>query len=61
VEEILFRLRDLHGPGFRVAEVPDHFRERVHGVTKRRLGPFVVSYVVTLVRLRWQVGRRRTR
>jgi len=57
VEEILFRLRALHGPGFRVTEVPDHFRERRHGVTKRRLGPFVVSYILTLARLRWQVGR----
>ncbi len=57
VEEIMFRLKQARGPGFRVVEVPDHFRERVHGVTKRRLGPFVMSYVVTLLRLRWQFRR----
>ncbi len=54
VEEIMFRLKDIHGRSFRVIEVPDHFHERKHGVTKRRLGPFVVSYILTLVRLRWQ-------
>jgi dolichol-phosphate mannosyltransferase len=54
VEEIMFRIKDLHGRSFKVVEVPDHFHERKHGVTKRRLGPFVVSYVVTLIRLRWQ-------
>lgn len=59
VEEILFRLKALHGDGFRVVEVPDHFHERRHGVTKRRLGPFVVSYLLTLMRLRWQTRRRR--
>jgi dolichol-phosphate mannosyltransferase len=58
VEEILFRLKALHGEAFKVVEVPDHFRERKHGETKRRLGPFVVSYLGTLVRLRWQTRRR---
>lgn len=59
VEEIMFRLKSLYGNTFRVVEVPDHFHERKHGVTKRRLGPFVVSYILTLVRLRWH-SRRRT-
>jgi len=59
VEEIMFRLKDLHGSSFRIIEIPDHFRERRHGVTKRRLGPFVISYVGTLIRLRWQMRHRR--
>ncbi len=53
VEEILFRLHRGAGKGdFRVHEVPDYFHERVHGDSKRRLGPFVASYLVTLARLR---------
>ena len=57
VEEIMFRLKNLHGDAFRVTEVPDHFHERRHGVTKRRLGPFVVSYIATLLSLRLSVRR----
>lgn len=56
VEEILFRIQQLHGTDFEVVEVPDHFYERQHGVTKRRLGPFTVSYLLTLVRLRRSSG-----
>lgn len=52
VEELLFRVRKRVGPSLRICEVPDYFRERAEGVTKRSLGPFVVSYVGTLVRLR---------
>ncbi len=53
VEEILFRLhREAGTHAFRVHEVPDYFHERVHGDSKRRLGPFVASYLVTLARLR---------
>jgi dolichol-phosphate mannosyltransferase len=57
VEELLFRVKVLHGKDFSIAEVPDHFLERRHGVTKRKLGPFIVSYVTTLVRLRWRMSR----
>lgn len=52
VEELLFRVRTRVGPSLRIREVPDYFHERDEGVTKRSLGPFVVSYVGTLVRLR---------
>jgi dolichol-phosphate mannosyltransferase len=57
VEEILFRLKVLHGRDFVIVEVPDHFSERRHGITKRRLGPFIVSYLTTLVRLRWRLRK----
>lgn len=57
VEEILFRLQRLVGKkSFRIHEVPDRFHERRSGSSKRQLGPFVVSYVVTLVRLRTTSG-----
>ena len=57
VEEILFRLqRHVGKKAFRVHEVPDRFHERRSGTSKRQLGPFVVSYVVTLVRLRTTSG-----
>jgi dolichol-phosphate mannosyltransferase len=54
VEELLFRVKHLHGHDFSLVEVPDHFSERRYGTTKRRLGPYVASYLTTLVRLRWQ-------
>ncbi len=58
VEELLFRVAQIHGPALRIVEVPDHFHERVAGETKRRLGPFVVAYLVTLARLRAESNRR---
>lgn len=53
VEEILFRLKMLHGKALVIREIPDRFFERNHGVTKRKLGPFVVSYLKTLLYLSW--------
>lgn len=57
VEEILVRLGQRHGSDLKVVELPDHFYERHLGVTKRRLGPFILSYLRTLVRLRIQLSR----
>lgn len=57
VEELLFQVARRHGSAFRVVEVPDHFRERLSGVSQRRLGPFIAAYLVTLARLRRQAGR----
>jgi len=58
VEEMLYGIKSLHGRAFVVREVPDHFYERNHGVTKRKLGLFIASYLSTLLRLRWQNRRR---
>lgn len=52
VEELLFRVRQQVGPDMRIIEIPDYFRERDEGVTKRQLGPFVASYLATLIKLR---------
>lgn len=53
VEELMYRLKVLHGKDFVIKEIPDRFFERKYGVTKRRLGPFIVSYVKTLAYLTW--------
>jgi dolichol-phosphate mannosyltransferase len=54
VEELLFRVRQAKGASLRVREIPDYFHERDQGETKRSLGPFVASYVGTLIRLRFK-------
>jgi len=51
IEEILYKLRV--GYGARMVEVPATFRKRMFGETKRNLVAFMLSYVVTLVRLRF--------
>ena len=50
IEEILIRLRRSR-PNFRIIEVPCTFHQRLHGVTKRKLALFIVTYAWTLVRL----------
>ena len=56
VEEILVRLaRD--GRGLRIREVPFTFKPRYAGKTKRNLLLFMVTYLVTLVRLRFASRR----
>lgn len=62
VEEILVRLRSQKRD-LCIVEIPDAFLQRVHGESHRRLGVFVVSYLLTLARLRastW-VGSNRSR
>jgi dolichol-phosphate mannosyltransferase len=52
VEEILVKLM-REEPTFRILEVPFTFKKRMFGQTKRNLIMFVLSYAVTLVRLRF--------
>ena len=59
VEELFLRVKLRHGSDFRILEIPDHFAERKAGSTKRQLGPFIVSYLTSLARLRWHVSRHR--
>lgn len=51
VEEIL-ALALMNKADLTIIEVPDHFYERKAGESKRKLGPFIASYLVTLYRLR---------
>jgi dolichol-phosphate mannosyltransferase len=55
IEELLVKIRRRHKDDFKIVEVPDHFDERKFGKTKRKLGVFIVGYILTLIRLR--VGR----
>jgi len=57
VEELLFRVRSLHGNDFKLLEIPDVFHERIKGKSKRRLGPFIVSYLISLYRLSREESR----
>ena len=55
VEEIFYKIHVLHDRKTRVYEIPDHFSNRNFGVTKRQLGPFIISYLLTLIKLRFNV------
>jgi dolichol-phosphate mannosyltransferase len=58
IEELLFKLRRRY-PEARLVEVPVSFRKRMFGETKRNLVTFMLSFAVTLVRLRlsgWRDG-----
>lgn len=55
VEEILFKIHLLYNRKTQIIEIPDHFYNRDLGVTKRKLGPFIITYIFTLVRLRFRV------
>jgi len=52
VEEILVRLKRAK-PTLKILEIPCFFRQRKHGYTKRKLLLFVVTFLYTLVRLRF--------
>ncbi len=55
VEEILLIAQVKNGSKLRILEIPDHFRARLHGNSKRKLGQFIGSYLLSLWRLRQQV------
>jgi len=54
VEEILYKLKKTN-PGIRIIEIPGTFKERMFGHTKRNLYLFVISYIVTLIKLRFDL------
>ena len=51
VEEILYKLKRKQ-PALRIAEVPFTFKKRMFGETKRNLLAFILTYVVTIIKLR---------
>lgn len=60
VEEILIRLAQRHHPKkLRILEIPDHFAERIAGVSKRKLSLFIASYIFTLLRFKVEAMRNR--
>lgn len=56
IEEILYKLRVVHGA--RMLEIPATFSKRMFGETKRNLFLFMLSYIATLVRLRFSTRER---
>jgi dolichol-phosphate mannosyltransferase len=53
VEEILFKLRRAN-PLMRFKEVPFVFKKRMFGETKRNLFVFILTYIFTIVKLRFK-------
>lgn len=52
VEEILYKINKKN-PDIRIKEVPFSFKKRMFGNTKRNLVHFIMSYVFTLLKLRF--------
>ncbi|MCX5786118.1 MAG: glycosyltransferase [Elusimicrobia bacterium] len=52
VEEILFKIVK-NNPGARIKEIPFNFEKRKFGETKRDLFAFMISFAVTLLKLRF--------
>jgi dolichol-phosphate mannosyltransferase len=53
VEEILFKLRRNY-PNMQFKEVPFVFKKRMFGETKRNLFVFILTYIYTIIRLRFR-------
>lgn len=54
VEEVLVKLRRTY-PSMRFKEVPFVFKKRMFGETKRNLFVFIITYVITIFKLRFQL------
>jgi dolichol-phosphate mannosyltransferase len=52
VEELLLKVKIKSGSNFSFVEIPDHFQQRKFGESKRKLSVFILSYIVTLAKLR---------
>jgi len=50
LQEVLLKLK-INKSDLKITETPIKFNKRMYGETKRRLIPFIVSYLVTLIRL----------
>ena len=50
LQEVLLKLK-LNNPNFKIGEVPITFEKRVYGESKRKLIPFIISYMKTLIQL----------
>lgn len=60
VEELLVHAsirRELSGRKLQVLEVPDHFAARKHGVSKRKLGQFIGTYLLSLLVMKKKLRR----
>lgn len=51
LEEVLLLMKIKIGKSFKVGEIPITFNKRIAGESKRRLIPFIMSYIKTMFRL----------
>ena len=51
LEEVLLLMKLKVGKNFKVGEIPITFNKRIAGESKRRLIPFIISYIKTMFRL----------
>ena len=51
LEEVLLLMKLKIGKNFKVGEIPITFNKRIAGESKRRLIPFIISYIKTMFRL----------
>ncbi len=51
LEEVLLLMKIKIGKSFKVGEIPITFNKRIAGESKRRLIPFIISYLKTMFRL----------
>jgi dolichol-phosphate mannosyltransferase len=51
LEEVLLLMKLKIGKDFKVGEIPITFNKRIAGESKRRLIPFIISYLKTMFRL----------
>jgi dolichol-phosphate mannosyltransferase len=52
VEEILYKIKKNH-KNIKILEIPYSFKERMFGHTKRNLFFFIFTYIITIIRLRF--------
>jgi len=52
IEEILFKIK-WYNPNVRIKEIPFTFKARMFGRTKRNLAWFMITYLFTMIRLRF--------
>ena len=57
VEELLLLAQFRKGSRLNMVEIPDHFRNRLHGESKRRLAQFIGTYLISLWRLRRSLAK----
>lgn len=51
LQEVLLKIQLNYGRSLKIGEVPISFQKRVYGESKRRLIPFIIDYIKSLVRL----------
>jgi len=50
IQEIVFKTKKLAGTDFKLVEVPYRWNERLEGKPKRKLFPYIVSYIFMLLK-----------